>query len=64
MICPLCQFRFDESSACHECGFSKGCALVRCPNCGYEFVEKSKTVSFVNRIFERLRKQKREEEEK
>ena len=40
--CPLCAYRFDEaemsSSGCPACpSRGKGCGLVRCPACGYEW---------------------------
>lgn len=38
--CPLCGFEFQESdeTACKTCPMSGSCTLVRCPNCGYEFI--------------------------
>ncbi len=39
MKCALCGFEFDERqahNACAKCPMTKGCKLVRCPNCGYE----------------------------
>jgi hypothetical protein len=39
MKCSLCGFEFNESdagAACRGCVMSKGCGLVRCPNCGFE----------------------------
>ena len=44
MICPLCQFEFDERElACHSaCALAGGCAIVCCPNCGYQQVDESK----------------------
>lgn len=44
--CPLCQHKFEGRTACHGCGMMAGCQLICCPQCGYEFVESSKTVSF------------------
>jgi len=32
---------------------SHGCALVRCPRCGYEFVEQG----WLSRLFESIRKE-------
>lgn len=47
--CPLCNTDFEETN-CHEaCPFSKGCAMIRCPRCGYEFVEHG----WLARLFER-----------
>ncbi len=39
MKCSLCGLEFskeDGISACRSCPLSKGCNMVRCPNCGYE----------------------------
>ena len=38
--CGLCGYRFDpeeSQSACAACPLHTKCALLRCPNCGYEF---------------------------
>lgn len=49
--CLLCGLDFS-GEACHSsCPFSKGCEMIRCPRCGYEFVEKGFMVSLVRRIF-------------
>lgn len=43
--CPLCSTDFDESSRCpSSCPIARGCPLVRCPRCGYEFVDRRKEV--------------------
>lgn len=42
--CPLCGNIFDEEKAkggCTGCGV-KGCGLVKCPNCSYEFPPEKK----------------------
>ncbi len=39
MKCPLCGNQFREINgevACKGCPLVTGCAMVRCPNCGYE----------------------------
>lgn len=39
MKCPFCGLGFDRENAdasCEGCPLSKGCKLIRCPNCGYE----------------------------
>ncbi|MDD5555971.1 MAG: hypothetical protein PHN82_01850 [bacterium] len=39
MRCGLCGFEFDEGeapAACGACPFRRGCALIRCPRCGFE----------------------------
>lgn len=50
--CPLCNRRFDENNEnCHKsCTMHKGCPLIKCPNCNYEFVIESKTVNFFKRL--------------
>ena len=38
--CALCGVRFspdDAESSCGTCPLRKACAMVKCPNCGYEF---------------------------
>ena len=51
--CPLCGLDF-EGTACHSsCPMSKGCAMVRCPRCHYEFVQEGALASFIRRIFHR-----------
>ncbi|MBI4294784.1 MAG: hypothetical protein HY669_01290 [Chloroflexi bacterium] len=38
MKCPLCGLEYSETEAvaCRGCPLARSCALVRCPNCGYE----------------------------
>jgi uncharacterized C2H2 Zn-finger protein len=48
--CPLCGIDFD-APACSACPLSRGCAMVRCPRCHFEFVEESSLVNFVRRVF-------------
>lgn len=45
MICPLCGYPYDETDmACHAaCPMSDGCAILCCPNCGYQVVDESKS---------------------
>ena len=55
MKCSLCGYTFNEleaSSGCASCGFSKGCDLVRCPNCGYEAAPEPK---WIKRLFNKRR---------
>lgn len=40
MKCNLCGYKFDEKESlqvCRGCPFIKKCALIKCPNCGYEW---------------------------
>ena len=47
--CPLCATDF-EGATCHStCPMSHGCTMVRCPRCGYEFVESGRFVDMLRR---------------
>ncbi|HYM61250.1 MAG TPA: hypothetical protein VEZ11_10185 [Thermoanaerobaculia bacterium] len=49
--CPLCGLEF-AGAACHAaCPMSSGCAKVRCPRCGYEFVEDGRVARWLRRMF-------------
>jgi hypothetical protein len=61
MICPLCQYDFNDKAACRGCGLSKQCALIKCPNCGYEFVEDSKIVSALSQFWKSWKKREKQE---
>lgn len=45
--CALCGYTFDEQAmACHtRCPMSARCAIICCPNCGYQVVDESKSGS-------------------
>ena len=58
ITCPLCQFRFSEQEGCRSCGLVHHCELLRCPHCGYEFVETSKILSFFSRWLKSLQKRR------
>jgi rubredoxin len=48
MKCSLCGYHFEDDESMIECGgciFSKGCNMVRCPNCGFETPAESKKVN-------------------
>jgi hypothetical protein len=54
--CGLCGYRFvpgTETMACARCPMARGCAVICCPRCGYEFVTESRLVNFLRRIFSR-----------
>jgi Fe2+ transport system protein FeoA/rubredoxin len=55
MQCQLCGYIFDETSlSCHSsCAFNKHCAIICCPNCGYQVadVSKSSVVALLRRAF-------------
>jgi len=43
--CQLCGYEFDETqaSACSSCALNPHCAVICCPNCGYQSVDESKS---------------------
>lgn len=45
MKCPLCGYQYDKDRlACHAaCPLAGGCAIICCPNCGYQMVDESKS---------------------
>jgi hypothetical protein len=48
--CPLCALDF-EYEVCHTtCPMARGCKMVRCPRCSYEFVEEGLLVSFLRKV--------------
>lgn len=48
--CPLCTLEF-EFEVCHTtCPLAPGCKMVRCPRCGYEFVEEGFIVSLIRKV--------------
>jgi len=55
MNCPLCGFEFDETSLqCHTaCAMSASCAMVCCPQCGYQMVDERRSVAagWLRRLF-------------
>lgn len=51
--CPLCGTDF-EGAQCHStCPMSRGCTMVRCPHCGYEFVESGRFTDMLRRWIRR-----------
>lgn len=60
MICQLCSYEFDESqvAGCSSCALNKHCAIICCPNCGYQSVDESqsKLTQALLRIFNRKQK--------
>jgi hypothetical protein len=52
--CGLCgaDFTRREAEVCRKgCPISKGCGMVTCPSCGYEFPPESKIVAAISRLF-------------
>jgi Fe2+ transport system protein FeoA len=45
MRCPLCSYEFDEKQmSCHaSCAFNEQCAIICCPNCGYQVVDTTRS---------------------
>lgn len=59
--CPLCGTDF-EGAECHSsCPMSRGCAMVRCPHCGYEFVESGRIADMLRRWIRRAPKRAEEQ---
>ena len=54
--CPLCGTDFEHADCRGGCPMSKGCAMVRCPRCGYEFVESGKITDMLKRWIRRAPK--------
>ncbi len=52
--CPLCGFQFkSDEAACSGCGMMRGCSMLKCPNCNYEFVAESKIVNWFVKLVKR-----------
>ena len=51
--CPLCGTDFEGANCHTSCPMSNGCAMVRCPKCGYEFVESGKFADMLRRWIRR-----------
>jgi hypothetical protein len=50
-VCGLCGNRFTHGGlVCGTCPMETGCALVRCPNCGFQFPRSSSVVDFFRRL--------------
>jgi hypothetical protein len=55
--CGLCGNRFTHAGlVCGTCPMQTGCALVRCPHCGFQFPRSSGIVDFLRRVFRRARR--------
>ena len=54
--CPLCGYRFAVGKVvCSQCGLSGGCEAIGCPHCGYQFPVESTMLSWITRLWRRLR---------
>lgn len=50
-VCPLCATDF-HGALCHPtCPMARGCAMVKCPSCGYEFPQESKFINMLTKLF-------------
>jgi hypothetical protein len=57
--CGMCGHSFtrEEGMACSKgCPMARGCGMVTCPSCGYEFPPESKLVNFVTNLVRRGQK--------
>ena len=55
--CPLCSTDFETATCRSSCPMASGCAMVRCPRCGYEFVESGRIADLLRRWIRRGPKQ-------
>src|SRR5213592_1097089 len=51
--CPLCSTEFEGAACRSGCPIARGCAMVRCPRCGYEFVESGRIADLLRRWIRR-----------
>jgi len=51
--CPLCSTDFSDAECHSACPMSKGCTMIRCPRCGYEFVQSGRIVDMLRRWIRR-----------
>jgi Fe2+ transport system protein FeoA len=63
MRCPLCNYEFEVTAmSCHvSCAFNASCAIICCPNCGYQIPDERK--SRLAEAFRRFLARRRGEEE-
>jgi len=63
MQCPLCGYEFDASQmSCHSsCAFNQGCAIICCPNCGYQMADERR-LRFTGLVREFLARRRRDRE--
>jgi len=51
--CPLCGVDFAGENCHASCPMARGCSMIRCPRCGYEFVESGRFVDMLRRWIRR-----------
>lgn len=58
--CALCGYEYDAAKlVCHtSCPLAEHCAVICCPNCGYQVVDEtqSATVQWLEKVWGRLGK--------
>jgi Fe2+ transport system protein FeoA len=54
--CPLCGTDFTGAECRSSCPMSRGCTMVRCPHCAYEFVESGRIADMLRRWIRRAPK--------
>ena len=47
--CPLCGVDFTGEACRPSCAMARGCSMVRCPRCSYEFVESGRFLDMLRR---------------
>jgi rubredoxin len=59
MKCSLCGYEFEEDAAqesCKGCPVSRGCNMVKCPNCGYDEPKEPRLIKALRKLFKGKRK--------
>jgi len=51
--CPLCGTDFAGENCHSSCPMARGCSMIRCPRCGYEFVESGRFIDMLRRWIRR-----------
>lgn len=51
--CPLCGLDFQGAECHSSCPLARGCKMVRCPRCSYEFVESGRFADMLRRWIRR-----------
>jgi len=51
--CPLCGLDFTGAECHSSCPMARGCAMIRCPRCNYEFVESGRFLDMLRRWIRR-----------
>jgi hypothetical protein len=55
--CPMCAApAADMHEACAGCPLARGCTVMCCPRCGYQFVERSATIHLLLTLWGSVRR--------